>query len=160
MTSLSSSFRPPRLHSSLSFSPLLMVAICVSSAVGCADKHIGRPCATGSSVEGAQVNDQALECPSRICLLPSLGSGVSPYSPPTGASCTDYCSGDDDCSDSEGRNDTTNPNGCKLGFVCRIPFEKLENVRSLACKRVCVCKDFLTSEERTKAPPKPPNCPP
>lgn len=158
MTSLSSSFRSPRSHNSSSFFLLLMVAVGVSSAAGCADKHIGRPCETGLPVEGntAKVSDQALECPSRICLLPALA--VSPQMPPTGPSCTDYCNGDDDCSDGEARNGTTNPNGCKNGFACRIAIGKLEN--PLACKRVCVCKDFLTSEESMHAPPKPPSCPP
>lgn len=154
MTLLSSSSRSTRSQSLL---PLLFLVTAIStlSSLGCEDKHIGRPCMTGIPADpnSASVNPQALECPSRICLLPAR-QGMSVVT--AGAMCTDYCSGDDDCSDAEKYDSNTNPTGCRFGFACRIPIGALEN--PIACKRVCVCKDFLTTEDAKQAPPPPPSC--
>lgn len=125
--------------------PLLFaVAVPLLALTGCADKHIGRPCSTGLPNDDrntASVNAQALECPSRICLLPARTSPTATAGP----MCTDYCGGDDDCSDGEKFHPQNNPNGCKTGFKCRTPIGRLEN--PIACKRVCVCNDFLMGEE-------------
>lgn len=150
MTSLSSSSRSPRSHSTSTFLALLFVtAIGALLNTSCADKHIGRPCMTGlpSDPSIASVNAQALECPSRICLLPAQTTTKSTAGP----MCTDYCSTDDDCSDGEKFDATTNPMGCKGGFACRTPIPKLNN--PLACKRVCVCRDFLLSTDPDLTPP-------
>src|SRR5581483_1232277 len=83
---------------------LLVVALALGS-VACENKHIGRTC--GLSVDpdagvGSGLTatlDVALECPSRICILPAQESG-----PVTTTSlCTADCSSDDDCSDGERR---------------------------------------------------------
>lgn len=152
MTSLSSSSssRSTRSQSILPWL-VLVVAIPVSLLAGCADKHIGRPCEIGSDTGGptmGSVNNQALECPSRLCLLPvSSVLGVT-----AGPMCTDFCSSDDDCSDGEKYHKDSNPKGCKAGFACRTPFEKLDNI-PIACKQVCVCRDFLDSNQPNIPPP-------
>ena len=101
MTSLSSSFRSPRSHNSLSFFLLLMVAIrrlvfrrlrrqayrpSLRDGVARRRKH-GQGQRPGAGVPFAH-------------LPAARAQSQSPQKPPTGPSCTDYCSGDDDCSDS------------------------------------------------------------
>ena len=56
----------------------LAIALVGLVASGCEDKHIGRVCSldtpdAGTSGTGtsATLNGQAVECPSRICLLPA-----------------------------------------------------------------------------------------
>jgi hypothetical protein len=109
---------------------------------GCTDKHIGRPCDLGPASADAgtttgttaTIYAGALECPSRVCLLPGAEQATD-----TGPLCTDGCSSNDDC-DGEGRS-TGNPQGCKMGFVCMVPTE----VGDFCCRRLCVCKDFVGS---------------
>ena len=155
MTSLPSSSRSIR---SVSLLPLLMAAIPMLLAVACADKHIGRPCVVSSTLPTdpsiAAVNTQALECPSRICILPAQEMTLD-STPPTGPLCTDYCSSDDDCADGERRakGDLTSTR-CIAGFACRTPIGHLET-NPLSCKQVCVCKDFLKADSATK----PKSCP-
>lgn len=151
MTSLpsSSSSRSPRSQSILPWL-FLVVALPVSLLAGCADKHIGRPCLTGvddENLTSVVVNPQALECPSRICLKPA--SSVRDVT--AGPMCTDYCGSDDDCSDGEKYDKESNPKGCKNGFACRIAVGANEN--PIACKRVCVCRDFLMTNEPDIKPP-------
>ncbi|MBC8133758.1 MAG: hypothetical protein H7X95_12310 [Deltaproteobacteria bacterium] len=143
MTSLSS-----RSTRSRSLLPLLVISIPMWLALACADKHIGRKCQIGLPPEmnTASVNPQALECPSRICLLPAQASTMGS----TGPFCTDYCGSDDDCADGEKRS-AANPAGCEGGFVCRTPIGKLES--PIACKRVCVCKDFVKPDDPDLQPP-------
>jgi hypothetical protein len=152
MTSLPS---PSRSKRSISLLPLLLSAIPMLLMAACADKHIGRPCEIGLPADPNQslVNPQALECPSRICLLPSQDKSLDPTQAATGPFCTDYCSSDDDCSDGETRGKGSgNPNGCIKGFSCRVPIAKLES-NPLSCKHVCVCKDFLKDGEGDVIPP-------
>jgi hypothetical protein len=127
-----------RGRSALAAVTVLALAGLVSS--GCEDKHIGRKCdldvsdagtATGNT--SATINAQAVECPSRICLLPAEDKTTN-----TGSLCTADCSSDDDCSDSEG---TSNPADvhCKTGFACLVP----TTVGDFCCRHLCVCKDFV-----------------
>lgn len=135
---------PGSNHRSLLLPLLFAVAMPLLPVAGCADKHIGRPCSTGLPDENpntASVNAQALECPSRICLLPARTSPTATGGP----MCTDYCSGDDDCSDGEKFHPQNNPKGCRTSFKCRTPIGRLEN--PIACKRVCVCGDFLETND-------------
>lgn len=141
----------PLSRSQIALASLTTLVLLV--VAGCADKHIGRPC-TISNDGGAgagdgqgqtlfSVNALALECPSRLCIKPA-----QQLSTDTQALCTDECSSDDDCAGSESR-DTSDKTGgdlrCRSGFACRYAIPKLDNV-PLACKRVCVCKDFINTK--------------
>jgi hypothetical protein len=114
---------------------------------GCDDKHIGRLCSlnTGSADAGtttgstATINPEALECPSRICLLPGAENGGTDTAP----LCTADCSSDDDCSDGEtGPRGNTMDHHCETGFACVIP----TTVGDFCCRRFCVCKDFINPQ--------------
>jgi hypothetical protein len=142
MRFLSSFFSsPPSPSSSFRLvSPLLLLMAIASSS--CENKHIGRPCefAFGdagpppSSGTSATI-DTALECPSRICLLPGAERGTA-----TTSLCTADCSSDDDCADGELKNKGDSADHrCSLGFVCRVA----ETVGDFCCRRMCICKDFL-----------------
>jgi hypothetical protein len=122
--------------------PLAFVLALTTLAVaGCENKHIGRLCDLGVSDDGgtagtgttATINSEALECPSRICLLPGNEQGAN-----TASLCTAECSSDDDCSDGETTSDPNNVH-CKSSFVCTIP----TTVGDFCCRKMCVCKDFL-----------------
>src|SRR5581483_8144416 len=100
------------------FAPLLLLL--VAGSFSCENKHIGRLCALsvdgGSSSGTTATIDVGLECPSRICLLPSQDMATD-----TTATCTADCSSDDDCSDAETR-DKSMPGDtrCSRGFVCKV----------------------------------------
>lgn len=135
----------------------LSVAI-VGASGGCADKHVGRPCQLGTSAPDAgntggnetTLSSPALECPSRICLLPgdtaggsapnSVIPGVGTNAGGTGPVCTYGCSSDDDCSDGE-IGDKSDPadHRCKSNFVCTWA----TTVGPFCCEKLCVCHDFL-----------------
>ena len=111
---------------------------------GCEDKHIGRLCELGvPGVDGgasgatATIASPALECPSRICLLP--GAEKNPGG--TQALCTATCESNDDCADGEtvSKNATGDPH-CKNGFVCMWP----TTTGAFCCQRMCVCRDFVS----------------
>lgn len=103
---------------------------------------IGRPCdlAVDAGSSQAVYNANASECPTSLCLKPALADGANLPSPPTGASCTGECTQDSDCAGE--LRDSVSPLDarCKSGFACAVPFE----VGALACKKLCVCKDFFT----------------
>ncbi len=122
---------------------LLVVALVLGS-VACENKHIGRPCGfsvdsdAGTTTGTTATLDVALECPSRICILPA--QEAAPKSPPTTSLCTADCSSDDDCSDAERRNTgDTSDQRCVGGFVCKVA----ETVGDFCCRRLCICTDFL-----------------
>ena len=116
---------------------LLFGAIVLGGA-SCENKHIGRACQltvdpdAGTSGGATATLDVALECPSRICMLPAREAPS--FSPPTTSLCTADCSSDDDCADAELRS-SGNPAGCKKGFVCKVA----ETVGDFCCRRLCVC---------------------
>jgi hypothetical protein len=106
---------------------------------GCEDKHIGRVCSLDTADAGAPttgtssvLQGQAVECPTRICLLPAADQTTD-----TGPLCTATCSSDSDC-DGE---TTSNPMSaqCKTGFSCMVA----TTVGDFCCERLCVCKDFI-----------------
>ena len=149
MTSLPSS---SRLRFALRRVSLFAVLAGASLLSACEDKHIGRPCDIGVDMitdpKVATVNPAALECPSRICLLPAEDKTTS-----TGAFCTDECGGDDDCADAGSRSKgKPGDTRCETGFVCRRVIPKLES-NPLSCKPVCVCRDFLPSDDVNITPP-------
>jgi hypothetical protein len=121
---------------------LLAVALVGLVSIGCEDKHIGRVCSLATAdggaamgQESATVNTQAVECPSRICLLPADSKTPTPN---TTSLCTATCSSDDDCSDGETTSNSSSPQ-CKTGFTCMVA----TTVGDLCCERLCVCKDFV-----------------
>ena len=153
MTSLPSLSRSIRSRITL---PLMWAVVPFMMTLACADKHIGRPCVIGLPADPnmaniASVNPQALECPSRICLLPSQDITLDTGKTPTGPLCTDYCSSDDDCSDAETRGSDKTSTRCIGGFVCRTPIGNIEG-NPVSCKRLCLCQDFLKPKEPDTTP--------
>ena len=128
---------------------------------GCTDNHVGRPCEVGtmplggSSGQIAVLSSPALECPSRICLLP--GAEKDPHSGAqtaagvsgTGPTCTAECEENADCEDGEKANagDPADKR-CRGGFVCGYPTA----VGAFACKKLCVCTDFVNATTIVKKP--------
>jgi len=107
---------------------------------GCEDKHIGRVCdldtadaGTTTTGTSSTIQGQAVECPTRICLLPQMQTTTN-----TGPLCTAGCGSDDDCSDGETTSDQ-NSRQCKKGFACTIA----TTVGAFCCEKMCVCKDFI-----------------
>jgi hypothetical protein len=134
------SFRPLTNASVASFA--FAVALLGLVASGCEDKHIGRVCSLDAPDAGASgtgtsavLNGSAVECPSRICLLPA-GDKV----PTTGPLCTAGCSTDDDC-DGE---TSSNAAQCHSGFACLVA----TTVGDFCCERLCVCKDFVDTTQK------------
>ena len=151
-----------RLIPSRKRAPFLVALAATLLLTACEDKHIGRQCelavdpAATTDPTSATVNPQALECPSRVCVLPAMlrGSTGNPLAmppiPADGPFCTDGCGSDDDCAGGEKRG-PGNPLGCQRGFVCRTILPKLSN-NPLACKPICVCKDFLPTDNVATTP--------
>jgi hypothetical protein len=83
-------------------------------------------------------NTESLDCPSRICMKPSIKPGATGPSDTT-AVCSAPCEQDSDCVGQT--RDFSNPldTRCQSGFTCTIQFVK----GKLCCKRFCTCKDFL-----------------
>ena len=123
--------------------PLLLVGLTSLLATGCENRAIGRTCTTlaedSETVQAKDtiINDEALECPTRICIKQgqagALGATTSPF-------CTAECKSDSDCDDGETR-DMSNARDrrCESGFVCGVAVE----TTPFACKKLCLCKDFL-----------------
>jgi hypothetical protein len=143
-----------RVISTLSALPALIVAALVG--VGCGPSNgVGRPCDVGTTPPASTsgqvmtLSSPALECPSRICLLPSGGSTSG-----TGALCTAGCDSDADCEDGErGVKGDPADSRCKSGFACMWP----TTVGAFACQKMCVCRDFVG--EPTGGFQKPASCP-
>jgi hypothetical protein len=135
-------FSPRPLSKLATLAPLAIVlAVLGLVSSGCEDKHVGRVCSldtpdagnTGTATS-ATLNGQAVECPSRICLLPA--GDLKPAT--TGPLCTASCSTDDDCSDGETSSSAASTQ-CKTGFTCMIA----TTVGNFCCEHLCVCKDFI-----------------
>jgi hypothetical protein len=134
--------RPTILRLTL-FGTLGLAAIAFGNT-GCADKAIGRPCDVftgdaGLPLPSAVYNNQALECPTRICIKPAAALGVSTD---TTSLCSASCSQDSDC---DGQARGPNDLGCKTGFACAIPFV----TGPICCQKLCVCKDFYVGNNIT-----------
>jgi hypothetical protein len=115
------------------------------------EQAIGRPCDLTVTVTmtNSGYNASAVECPSQLCIKPLQYPPV--MDPPTDATCSGECAQDSDC---EGElRDVTNPEDarCRSGFACGVPFE----IGPLACKKLCMCKDFFGGGN---APPIPRAC--
>lgn len=144
------SLAPRRLGRASSLG-LLVVAMVLGS-FACENKHIGRPCGlsvdpdAGTTTGTTATLDVALECPSRICLLPAQEAMAQ--DPATTSLCTADCSSDDDCADGERRNSGDKSDArCKGGFVCKVA----ETIGDFCCRRLCVCTDFLIKDSTTQS---------
>ena len=131
---------------------LLALALTCSVWAELRGKHVGRPLrARHGATRWHQrpdraVSSPALECPSRICLLPApeesrssaqTAAGVSG----TGATCTADCEENADCEDGEkGNASNAADKRCRGGFVCGWP----TTVGAFACQKLCICTDFIS----------------
>jgi len=130
-----------RLSSPARFAPLVFLLAFAGNA-GCENKHIGRPCELNVKDDGGDrgagatstINDQALECPTRICILPPGEKTTD-----TGPYCTSDCSSDDDCADGETRGSSGTDKRCKTGYACAVA----TTVGDFCCRRMCICHDFV-----------------
>jgi hypothetical protein len=104
---------------------------------------IGGPCDLLADAEANQavLNDQALECPSRICLKPvDQVGGVD-----TAPLCSSECSQDTDCLGQTRDPSSPSDRRCKGGFVCGVAF----SIGPLCCRKYCLCSDFLARPPQT-----------
>jgi hypothetical protein len=133
----------PRTPARALFAPFALGALLVVlTTAGCDNKHVGRLCDLNADAGAAMgtgttatINPEALECPSRICILPPQQAAATD----TQSLCTADCSSDDDCSDGEtGPKGDTADHHCETGFVCAIA----TTVGDFCCRRFCLCKDF------------------
>jgi hypothetical protein len=121
----------------------LVVTASALTTAGCTpDNHVGRPCEVGTMPPGGSsgqivtLSAPALECPSRMCLLP----GGDATAQGTGALCTAGCDSDADCEDAEtGLKNDPSDRRCENGFACMWPTA----VGAFACQKLCVCRDFV-----------------
>jgi hypothetical protein len=151
MTSRSSS---PSISLAARTFGLLALALALFGLGGaCEDKHVGRPCELGTMPLGgtsgqiAALSSPALECPTRICLLPGAekdprsAAQVAAAVSGTGPTCTASCEENADCEDGElGNEDNAADKRCRGGFVCAWP----TTVGAFACQKFCVCTDFIS----------------
>lgn len=127
--------------------PLLIFVLIALGLAACEPEDVGVPCkmttALDAGTSSAQINPQAMDCRSRLCLL---YGGLAESRP----LCTRVCKDDGDCPDET--------ETCKDGFKC-IPATE---TTQLACCKMCVCKRFITEGSSVSTyceqnPPK--NCP-
>jgi hypothetical protein len=132
---------PALIRASLSM--LLGLAALTNMACGSNDlgeaNQIGLPCNLMADAGPMQAvyNAQASECPSGICLKPALNNMQDQE---TGAYCSAICSRDSDCDGQLRNGNDPNDKRCVSGYACGVAFV----VGPLCCKKVCLCKDFLS----------------
>lgn len=105
---------------------------------------LGVACDVGDSVNAPSVlaaNPQARECASKLCLYPARDRTTD-----TGPLCTVSCVDDHDCAQGQQRGRAPGDHRCQAGFVCRTLVPKIEN-SPLACRPLCVCRDFLSPDD-------------
>lgn len=146
---------PPSPRISLVAFGLVLSTLSTLSVSGCGPSQVGRPCEVGTTPLGGSsgqivtVSSPALECPSRICLLPGADNVQG-----TGALCTASCETDTDCTEAEsGPKNDPSDHRCENGFACMWP----TTVGAFACQKMCVCRDFVG--EPTGGFTKPAACP-
>jgi hypothetical protein len=127
-----------------------LAAILLMLGTSCDPTIVGRPCdtRTETSPSSSTLNDQAFECPTRLCLqqAPARTSGTSPDTAPF---CTAACTTDADCSLGETRDSgRSSDRRCRLGFTCGVAFS---TGATACCRKLCLCRDFLDGPARTPA---------
>jgi hypothetical protein len=136
--------RPALLRASLLGA--LLLALAAFGSMACEDNGIGRPCDVLADAGQTQAvyNNQALECPSRICLKPLRVEGATGPSD-TGPYCSATCSKDSDCDGQKRDGRDSLDKRCTKGYACGVAFV----VGPLCCKKLCLCKDFLGDSLQT-----------
>jgi len=114
-----------------------------STADTASNLGVGRPCdiLVDAGHSQAVYNNQALECPSRICLKPLDGTGEAD----TGAFCSSECSTDSDCVGATRDPSDPSDKRCANGYACAVAFV----VGPLCCQKLCLCKDFIATVLQT-----------
>lgn len=136
---------PTLVRTSLSGAMLLGLAALANMAcdiIGSGeDNGMGRSCDLMADAGPTQAvyNAQAVACPSGICLKPAL---TSQRNYETGAYCSELCSTDSDCQGQTRDGSDPNDKRCTSGYACGVAFV----VGPLCCKKVCLCKDFLSDK--------------
>ena len=121
--------------------PALLVALALAS--GCDENRLGAPCTleVGKAAPTLYyVDENAVACPSRICLLPPAQLMTD-----TGTLCSQDCRTDDDCGGGQSR-DLGDPadKRCLTGFSCQAVIPSLPGASApQPCRKMCVCKDFI-----------------
>lgn len=110
-----------------------LLGMLLAFAPGCEPEDVGIPCTVGkiNAEIPIQLNEQALQCRSRLCIYIKASAAQS--------LCTRICEKDDDC---PGPNEI---NTCPEGFACRYG----TSVGGLSCCKMCVCKKFLATAPST-----------
>jgi len=126
----------------------LLLTLAALGSMACEDNGIGRPCDVGADAGQSQAvyNNQALECPSRVCLKPVNANPCCLSSPPTctcntGPYCSATCSKDSDCDGEKRDSQEASDLRCTGGYACGVAFV----VGPLCCQKLCLCKDFIVS---------------
>jgi hypothetical protein len=140
-----------RLVRASRFATVLFFLAGLASA-GCGDSggsSLGQSCSVG--VDGGAFQpvftNQAPECPGAICLKPADQTS-STNAVDTSAYCSATCSSDSDCNGQKRDNSNANDKRCENGYACGVAFV----VGTLCCKKLCLCKDFLSTDPQTPAP--------
>ena len=101
---------------------------------------LGQPCVLGADAAPYHpvYDNQALECPSGLCLKPLFQQGGY-GAVDTAAYCASECSTDNDCTGAIRDPNDPSDRRCASGYACGVEFV----VGPLCCKKLCLCKDFL-----------------
>jgi hypothetical protein len=118
----------------------LALAMALAPALGCDTDKLGAPCPLDVSEATPtlyHVDQNAVVCPSRLCLLPPAQRTTN-----TQALCSTTCRTDDDCQGGQSRdlNDRTDRR-CLSGFSCKVVIPALPD--SQPCQKMCACRDFF-----------------
>ncbi len=110
-----------------------LFVLLLATLPGCEPEDVGIPCNVGKINENIpiQLNEQALQCRSRLCIYIKSTSSQS--------LCTRICKEDKDC---PGVDEIST---CPQGFACRFG----TSVGGLSCCKMCVCKKFLSAGKST-----------
>jgi hypothetical protein len=137
---------PALVRASLPLAMLLGLAAlanvsCGSNEASGDNGGMGRPCDLMADAGPTQAvyNAQASECSSGICLKPVL-QRTADYE--TGPYCSELCSKDSDCDGQMRDGNDPNDRRCTMGYACGVAFV----VGPLCCKKICLCKDFLSDK--------------
>lgn len=119
----------------ISLAFVALAATLVFASAAC-DTEVGYPCeiTTGGadSGVGVQVQSQAVDCRSRLCIYVVGDSNSKPL-------CTAICETDDDCP----KYDEGRAHLCPDDFVCVVGMTS----GALKCCKMCVCKAYLPNLE-------------